>query len=208
MTSAEAGEPDPETADPRALRSRARLLDAATTLLHTGGVDAVTIEAVTRLSKVARTTLYRHFDNVVNLRAATLERLFPPVPADPPVGPLRDCLVELLIRQATAIDEMPLQLTTLAWLSTADTSGDTKGPALHSLRHRLMRQYREPFDRVLDSDEAREALGDYDRTLLLTQLMGPIVFTRLAGVGHIGPDECARIVDDLLIARRAERDRS
>ena len=47
--------------DPRLIRSRTRLLDAAATLLSTGGVEAVTIDAVTKASKVARTTLYRHF---------------------------------------------------------------------------------------------------------------------------------------------------
>lgn len=46
--------------DPRRVRSRNRLLDAAAGLLSTGGIEAVTIDAVTKLSKVARTTLYRH----------------------------------------------------------------------------------------------------------------------------------------------------
>lgn len=43
-----------EQADPRLARSRNRLLDAATHLLSTGGVEAVTVEAVTRMSRVAR----------------------------------------------------------------------------------------------------------------------------------------------------------
>ena len=47
--------------DPRKQRSRSRLLDAATTLLAEGGVDAVTIDAVTKLANVARATLYRPF---------------------------------------------------------------------------------------------------------------------------------------------------
>ena len=62
---------DLDQADPRLARSRARLLDAATHLLATGGIDAVTIDAVTRTSKVARTTLYRHFGSSTHLLAAT-----------------------------------------------------------------------------------------------------------------------------------------
>ena len=47
--------------DPRPARSRARLLDAATALLRSGGPSAVTVDAVTRGANVARATLYRHF---------------------------------------------------------------------------------------------------------------------------------------------------
>ena len=47
--------------DPRPARSRARLLDAATDLLCTGGPNAVTVDAVLRGANVARATLYRHF---------------------------------------------------------------------------------------------------------------------------------------------------
>src|SRR6202007_1820534 len=50
-----------EEVDPRWVRSRTRLLDAAAGLLRAGGIEAVTIDAVTRESRVARTTLYRHF---------------------------------------------------------------------------------------------------------------------------------------------------
>ncbi len=63
---------------PRLARSRNRLLEAAGQLLATGGVEAVTVEAVTRMSKVARATLYRHFGSTTDLLAATFERLLPP----------------------------------------------------------------------------------------------------------------------------------
>ena len=53
--------------DPRPARSRARLLDAATALLRSGGPSAVTIDAVTRSANVARATLYRHFPSANDL---------------------------------------------------------------------------------------------------------------------------------------------
>ena len=68
---------DSDDVDPRRVRSRQRLLDAAVTLLNSGGVEAVTVEAVTRLSRVARTTLYRHFESSTDLVAAAFERLLP-----------------------------------------------------------------------------------------------------------------------------------
>src|SRR6201987_2424574 len=82
--------------DPRWVRSRTRLLDAAADLLRAGGIEAVTIDAVTRESRVARTTLYRHFGCSSDLLAATLERLLPPVTLPPSTGSLRDRLFGLV----------------------------------------------------------------------------------------------------------------
>ncbi|UGT62208.1 TetR/AcrR family transcriptional regulator [Nocardia asteroides] len=190
---------DTAETDPRRLRSRARLLDAATSLLRSGGLDAVTVDAVTKVSKVARTTLYRHFSSAAQLRAATLERLLPPPVHAPADGTLRDRLVELLTRQAKVIEEAPLHLATVAWLAT--DPGD--GPATSALRARLIEQYRVPFDELLDGREARAVLGEHDRVQVLIQLVGPLVFTRLVGLGDASPAACARLVDDFLAARAA-----
>ena len=56
--------------DPRVARSRASLLEAATDLLVDGGPRAVTVDAVSERSGVAKSTLYRHFpsrDDLVEL---------------------------------------------------------------------------------------------------------------------------------------------
>ncbi|WP_216910207.1 TetR/AcrR family transcriptional regulator [Nocardia noduli] len=186
--------------DPRKVRSRARLLDAATALLKDGGLEAVTVEGVTKLSKVAKTTLYRHFDNAMQLRAATIERLLPPVLETPAEGPLRERLITLLERQADAIREMPLQVGTLAWLATG-SDRVAENATITSLSQRLIDQYRVPFDRVLDTPEARAQLGEFDTFFVLSQLVGPIVFAKLIGLRASTPQDCARIVDDFLAAR-------
>ncbi|MFB7724771.1 TetR/AcrR family transcriptional regulator [Nocardia sp. NPDC056100] len=189
--------------DPRKLRSRARLLDAATTLLKTGGVQAVTIDAVTKLSKVARTTLYRHFDSSAELLAATFERLVPQVSPPPDTGPLRDRLVELIVRQSALIDDAPVQLATLAWLAMGRTeTKDTASQSFTSLQHRVIEQYRQPFDRLLNTAEARAELGEFDLNLALAQLIGPIVFTKLTGLHTFSRADISQVVDDFLRARR------
>ncbi|MFF5033362.1 TetR/AcrR family transcriptional regulator [Nocardia salmonicida] len=188
--------------DPRKARSRARLLDAAADLLQAGGVEAVTIEGVTKLSKVARTTLYRHFDNAMQLRAATIERLLPPALETPPEGPLRDRLITLLERQADAIRDAPLQVSTLAWLATG-ADRNTDNPAITSLSQRIIDQYRVPFDQVLDTPDARRQLGEFDTYFVLSQLVGPLVFAKLIGLRPSTHQDCARIVDDFLAARAA-----
>ncbi|WP_228538135.1 TetR/AcrR family transcriptional regulator [Nocardia sp. XZ_19_385] len=192
--------------DPRRLRSRNRLLDAAAALLKSGGLEAITVEAVTKLSKVAKTTLYRHFDNAVQLRAATIERLLPPAIETPAPGPLRERLIALLERQFAAIRDAPLQVTTLAWLATGtDRTDSADAPTLTALRQRLIDQYSVPFNQVLDTPEAQELLGDLDVGSALAQLVGPLVFTKLIGIGQVTPADCARIVDDFLYARTGKR---
>ncbi|MGA4789897.1 TetR/AcrR family transcriptional regulator [Nocardia sp. AB354] len=192
--------------DPRKARSRRRLLTAAAELLRDGGLDAVTIDAVTRRSGVARTTLYRHFDTVAQLRTATLEELMPPVVEIPDAGPLRERLIELLTRQAAAINDVPLHLTTLAWLATGDAQAHGEGVRAGSLRTHLIDTYRRPFDELFDDPRARALLGDRELTAVLAQLVGPIVFVRLTGIGRAGRDDCARIVDDFLAACERDRD--
>ncbi|MBB5915398.1 AcrR family transcriptional regulator [Nocardia transvalensis] len=200
-TSAARGPHRVEETDPRRVRSRARLLDAAAELLRSGGLESITVDAVTRASGVARTTLYRHFDNVVQLRAATLEHLLPPVVEAPRTGTLRERLIELLGRQADVINGAPLHLATLAWLATGER--DEAGAEAGSLRQRFIDNYRRPFDELFGGADARAILGDRDLAAVLAQLVGPLVFVRLTGIGHATRADCARIVDDFLAARAA-----
>ena len=196
--------PDSADADPRRARSRTRLLDAAAHLLSTGGVEAVTVEAVTKASKVARTTLYRHFSSSSHLLAATFERLLPQVTPPPPSSvPLREQLIELLTRQASLFAEAPLHLTTLAWLSLGPTSpdGDDTGHT-QSLRTRVVDQYRQPFDAILQSPLACNELDHFDVELAMCQLVGPLAFARMTGLRTMSRHQCETIVDDFLKAHR------
>lgn len=190
--------------DPRRIRSRNRLLDAAATLLSTGGVEAVTIDAVTKASRVARTTLYRHFSSSSQLLAATFERLLPQVSAPTPAsGTLRERLTQLLARQAGLFAEAPLHVTTLAWIALGPTThpgGEHSHAASRSLRDRVIDQYRQSFDALLQSPEAHAELGDLDVELALCQLIGPLAFARMTGLRTITPHDCAQIVDDFLAA--------
>ena len=82
-----------EHGDPRPARSRARLLEAATDLLRSGGPSAVTVDAVIRASNVARATLYRHYASGNDLLAAAFHALIPPAPVPLAEGDLRERLI-------------------------------------------------------------------------------------------------------------------
>lgn len=195
-------DPDPDAEDPRRRRSRSKLLDAAAGLLASGGVEAVTIEAVTRASKVARTTLYRHFDNSAALVTAAFERLLPPLTEPPAQGTARDRLVALLDGIAASIESAPLHLTVFGWLALGPGRPDENAD---TLRERVIAQYREPFDALLDDPAVRAEVGDCDNTLTMLQLAGPLVFARLAALPPVDRAQRERIVDDFLAARAADR---
>ena len=198
--------------DPRRQRSRARLLDAATTLLARGGTDAVTIDAVTKLANVARATLYRHFGNGTELVAAAFGRLLPPAPTVPADGDLRDRLVELMVSQAKLIESAPMNVTAMCWLGMGPALDDYSSaaavesdkPELRTLRQTIVEQYRAAFDQVFGTGEAAERLGEFDYDLAHAQLIAPLVFTRLATLTPLGRTACEQIVDDFLAARAAQ----
>lgn len=66
--------------DPRVRRSRATVLAAALDLFVQGGPRAVTIEAVSEGSGVAKTTIYRHWPDRAHLLADTYRSCLPVVP--------------------------------------------------------------------------------------------------------------------------------
>ncbi len=174
--------------DPRPARSRARLLEAATALLRSGGPSAVTIDAVTRSANVARATLYRHFPSANDLLAASFMSLIPPPPMPPDEGSLRERLTAVVVAWAEAFAEAPTTLTAMAWLSLGPDIGqlpdalhnDTLSPEMHSLRERIAQQYSAPFDLLLDGPQAAAELRPVDRPTAFALLIGPLAFGRIS----------------------------
>lgn len=123
----------------------------------------------------------------------------------PTPGTLREQLIELLSRQAALFNEAPLHVTLLAWLAMgpSSTNDHTAGEqASGALRARVIDQYRQPFDTVLGSQQARAELDDFDLELGLCQVVGPLAFARMTGFRNISHDDCTKIVDDFLAAHR------
>lgn len=195
--------------DPRVTRSRALLINAATHLLAEGGVEAVTIDAITNASGVARATLYRHFTSGTELVAAAFEQLIPPVTPAPASGPLRQRLLTLVTEQARLIQHAPLHATLLSWLGLGahQARPEHEGPAddrprLRQLRDRIIEHYRNPFDAILAEAAAHHELDDIEPSTAIAQLAGPLIFNRLVTQQPIDHGFCARIVDDFLTAHR------
>jgi AcrR family transcriptional regulator len=199
--------------DPRPVRSRARLLEAATALLRSGGPSAVTVDAVTRAANVARATLYRHFPSGNDLLAAAFNSLIPPAPMPSEDGALRDRLITLVLASGQSIAEAPGMVTAMSWLALgpdleqlpqARHAHGTDSPAVSTLRERIAQQYAAPFDAIFDSPEAAE-LGDIDRSRAIALLIGPVVLGRLSTLPDFDYRECARAaVDGFLYVQRTQ----
>ena len=173
--------------DPRPARSRARLLDAATALLRSGGPSAVTIDAVTASANVARATLYRHFSSANDLLAAAFMSLIPPAPMPPDRGSLRERLIVVVGAWAESISEVPTTLTAMAWLSLGpdigqlpDRHAGVGSPQMRSLRERIAEQYSAPFDAIFDGPQAAAELKPVDRSMAFALLIGPLAFGRIS----------------------------
>jgi AcrR family transcriptional regulator len=195
--------------DPRPARSRARLLDAATALLSAGGPTAVTVDAVTRASNVARATLYRHFPSGNDLVAAAFHALIPPAPIPPDEGSLRDRLVAMVQAQAELIAEAPVSIAAMSWLALGGdmeqlpwgrNRGSAESQEVQTLRERVAEQYAAPFDAVLDSDVAIAALGEVDRTRAAALLLGPIVLGKLSTLPDFDYRQIAEVAVDGFLA--------
>lgn len=191
--------------DPRRARSRGKLLDAAADLLVSGGAAAVTVEAVTRLSGVARTTLYRNFPSTDSLIAAAFRRLLP-TPEPPPTDlPVRDQLIHLCTAMTRLIQTAPMQQSMLGWLAMGRNASDDD--EVGELRRGVVESYAAPLHVVLTAAEADGTLIAGDRDLAVAQLAGPVVLARIIGLRPYTPEDVEDLVDDFLRARLAGDDR-
>jgi AcrR family transcriptional regulator len=203
----------PVSDDPRPARSRARLLDAATALLRSGGPSAVTIDAVTRSANVARATLYRHFSSANDLLAAAFTGLLQPAPMPPAEGALRDQLIAVVVGWAESIAEVPTTITAMTWLASGPDAGaysevrQTDSEAVGTLRTRIIQMYSAPFDAIFDSPQAAAELGDVDRIQAIALLIGPLILGRLSTLADFDYRTCAEAAVDGFLATHAQRRR-
>jgi AcrR family transcriptional regulator len=94
--------------DHRLVVTRSHSLDAALNLLQEEGVSAVTHAAVSAKTGISRSTLYRHWPKIDELRNAAIARATTG-PNNPPRtnGPLKTDLIWILGHLMTALNETP-----------------------------------------------------------------------------------------------------
>lgn len=161
--------------DPRVARSRASLLEAATDLLVDGGPRAVTVDAVSERSGVAKSTMYRHFPSRTDLLVNVVRHNLPKDDFTVPEAGFEESLRALLHGIATSI---------------ADPEWSRILPALLALRATIPelddlveadRQEKDARLRVVLERGIAEGLvePDVDARTMSFLLIGPLVFALL-----------------------------
>jgi len=163
--------------DPRILRSRAKVLDAATALLVEAGPSAVTVDAVSERSGVAKSTMYRHWVSREELLIDVMRSNVPDIEPPAPELGFRDAISTLVRRLAEVLGSpewaaiMPaLMMLQLHMPDVAAISHDDLSEKFHILDEVLQRGIDEGV-----------IPADIDHRLVARQLIGPIVFTVVSG---------------------------
>lgn len=187
--------------DPRVERTRARVLQTAADLLRTGGVRAVTIEAVVVSSGVARSTIYRHWSSRAGIVSEALETLLPAAApgldeATSDREGVRDRLVHALAlfvgpaRPEESAGMLPMLLV--------ETDRD---PELAGFREQLLQRV---TGGVLDALRQAVVIGELDADLDVSDavawLVGPVIMRRFVYPAGADPAFVHRTVASFLRA--------
>ena len=185
--------------DPRLVRSRNKLLDGATALLVEGGEAAVTVDAVSERSGVAKSTLYRHFPSRDDLLVEVLRHNMPKLDVDLGDSDFESGL-RLWLRQA--------------YLSLMDPQWARILPALMALKltvpdiDELTEADRsvtlESLEAVLERGRAEGLLdADVEVDTILTLLVGPLLFAVLNDRSEQLPDLAEEVADRFVASCRS-----
>ncbi|SDQ05234.1 TetR/AcrR family transcriptional regulator [Quadrisphaera sp. DSM 44207] len=161
---------DEHAGDPRVLRSRAAVLDAATELLLQRGLEGVTVDAVLARSGVARSTLYRHWSGRADLLEDVLRRLVPAPTPPPPPGPLRERLAAIALGVARDMREQEAAPTIVTLLHAARVD-----PELAEFSDAFTAEQHAPLRAVLaDARAAGQLRDDVPDDDVAGLLIGPL----------------------------------
>jgi AcrR family transcriptional regulator len=181
--------------DPRARRSRAAALTAATELLTEGGPALVTHAAVAKRAGVARATVYRHWPDQQTLLLDTLAHGIRP-PLTFTDAPVRDQLVTQLQQQAV-------------WLNRPGSLAVIAAAIEQAERDRNAQRIREDVfsqadQRLTDALTAAVQRGELrpgvqtDVRDLVSRIIGPLLFRRSLLGERLDEDTVAGTVDTAL----------
>ncbi|GAA3804252.1 TetR/AcrR family transcriptional regulator [Streptomyces phyllanthi] len=181
--------------DPRARRSRAAALAAATELLVEAGPGGVTHAAVAERAGIGRATVYRHWPDVQSLLLDTLATDARPLLmlGD---GPIRDELIAGLRRQIEWLNQPVSASVTAAVIERAE-----RDEGVRRIRDEMFGRADEHLVTVLnaavDRGELRPGVEENARELV-SHVIGPLLFQRFMLGARLDTDMAVRTVDAAL----------
>ena len=179
--------------DPRCERSQQRALAAAVELLREDGLHGLTFEAVAARSGVAKTTLYRHFEDRAALHLAAIESVGP-VAVMSVTDDLRADLVDFL-----SVLEHTLHQSDFGAVLPTVVDGAERSEQMADLARAAASQRREQLAERLRLAQRDGALAnEADLDLLISLLVGPIFYRRFFSRQPFDPAFVPALVDQVL----------
>lgn len=185
----------PENAiDPRILRSRHLILRAALEELGEAGYGAFTVESVAARSRVAKSTIYRHWPNKVELIADAFQTLHEEEGPDIETGSARQ-RVDRIVRHVSNV----VVSSTFSACIPALIDGAERDGGVRDFHHRFQAEARQPL--VAAITEGVTA-GDFPRRpdpeFATQALLGVIFYRRLMTDMPFDPESSAELIDAVL----------
>ena len=189
--------------DPRLVRSRNKLLDGATALLVEGGADAVTVDAVSERSGVAKSTLYRHFPSRDDLLVEVLRHNMPQLEVD-----LDDCDFETGLRRWLREAYLSLMDPQWARILPALMALKLTVPDIDELTEADRSVNLESLETVLERGRAEGLLdADAEVDTVISLLVGPLLFAVLNDRADELPDLAEEVAVRFVASCRSTTDR-
>ena len=181
--------------DPRARRSRAAALIAATELLVEGGPERVTHAAVAQRAGVGRATIYRHWpDQQTLLFDALANDVRPVLTFDD--GPVRDQLVSQLVQMAGWLNQ-PVAVSVIATVvERAERDDDVRRIRDEMFGH-ADEHFADALTAAVERGEFRPGIQEHARELV-SHILGPLLFQRFMLGAHLDKDLVLKLVDAAL----------
>jgi AcrR family transcriptional regulator len=182
--------------DPRIVRTRNAVLNAATDLLVEGGPAAVTMDAVVARSGVAKSTIYRHWSSRDEVLVDVIAHCAPNLDAPDPSQPFPDALREITMSIVSHLHDPHWARIVPALLmlkSHADGVAD--------IEKRIEKTQNDTLTAVLERGIAEGALrADLRIDEAISHLVGPLLFAHLTGTVPLDDEFAAHTVEAFLAA--------
>lgn len=170
------------------------ILDAAVELLHEGGLEAMSVEAVAARAGVSRASVYRRYTNRVDLMEAVFNAAAAAKPEPPDTGSVRTDMVQLIHRLRAVLLESDTGGMLPAMMSAA-----LENPEVREALERFTSARRAPTVEILRRGiERGELRAETDPDLLADVLVGAVIYRILMRNVTIGDQRAEHLVDLLL----------
>lgn len=176
-------------ARPLSEEARQKALTAAEAVIAEFGIEGFTVDAVAKASGVAKTTIYRHWENRSTLLLSAIDCMIQPFPT-PDTGSLVNDLDEFMAFVVPIVTEPRMRRTMMGVMAAA-----ARDPELARVHHDMMQERMKPLVSIITSAKERgEIAADLDLELALDLIEGPLFFRTMVKRQDLDPAAVRKLI--------------